>query len=136
MTDFPAVLYVEDDEPSRDIMCLMLTEVMQLSHLTIFEDSSDFLTRASQIYPKPDVVLLDIHVQPHSGFAMLEMLRNHPRFQQTPVVALTASVMNEEVQQLKQAGFNGVIAKPIDMEAFPGMLARILEGEALWYVTQ
>ncbi len=49
--------------------------------------------------PKPDVILLDIHVKPYSGFEMLEMLRKMNGFVDVPVVALTASVMNEEVQK-------------------------------------
>jgi CheY-like chemotaxis protein len=50
------------------------------------------------------------------------------------VVALTASVMNEEVERLKKAGFNGVLAKPIDQQAFPGVITRILNGEHIWNV--
>jgi CheY-like chemotaxis protein len=80
------------------------------------------------------VILLDIHVRPYTGFEMLEMLRNHPDYRTTPVVALTASVMNEEIIHLRQAGFNGVIAKPVDIDAFPKILERIMRGEAFWNV--
>lgn len=131
-----AILYVEDDAESRDVMSLLLTEVIGLSNVTIFADSLDFLQRVDRIYPKPDLFLLDIHVQPHNGFAMLQMLRGEERFRQTPVVALTASVMNEEVHTLKVAGFNGVIAKPIDMEVFPGLLDRILKAEEIWRIAE
>jgi CheY-like chemotaxis protein len=65
---------------------------------------------------------------------MLEMIRERPEFDHVPVVALTASVMNEEVQQLKRAGFNGVIAKPIDVDTFPDILQRILDGETVWRI--
>jgi len=47
------------------------------------------------------------------------------------VVALTASVMNEEIQQRRTAGFDGCLAKPIDVDEFPHSLARILEGDLL-----
>jgi CheY-like chemotaxis protein len=113
-------------------MQLLLVCQMGLSDVTLFEDSSDFLNRVEQIQPKPDVILLDIHVRPHTGFEMLEMLQNENQWQNVPVVALTASVMNEEVLKLRQVGFNGVVAKPIDLDSFPDILHRVLEGEEVW----
>lgn len=133
MSDNPAILYVEDDPGSRDIMKVLLREIMGLSHVTIFEDSTNFVNRIQQLESEPDVVLLDIHVAPSNGFEMLELLRQQIK-PETPIIALTASVMNEEVHTLKTAGFNGVIAKPIDIDIFPDQLARILRGEALWNI--
>jgi two-component system, cell cycle response regulator DivK len=130
----PAILYVEDDQRSREIMHLLLVEMMRLSHVTFFEDSADFQARIERLKDHLDLVLLDIHVQPFDGFQMLQILRSYQAFQQTPVVALTASVMNEEVQRLRQAGFTGVIAKPIDLDTFPNTLERILNGERIWRV--
>ena len=130
----PIILYVEDDLQSREIMRVLVDEVMQGPKLTIFEDSQNFLERIIALTPRPDVVLLDIHMKPITGFEMLKLLRGHELFKSTPVVALTASVMNEEVHQLKTAGFDGVLAKPLDMDAFPLVLQRILKGETVWHV--
>lgn len=134
MNDYPVVLYVEDDPDSRRIMQIFLQAEMQLTHVYIFPDSTDFLARVESLNPPPNIILLDIHVPPHDGFEMLEMLRNHPSFQNTPIVGLTASVMNEEVARLKSAGFSGVIPKPIDQAKFPASLKRFLDGEQLWRV--
>ena len=49
-----------------------------------------------------------------------------------PIIALTASVMREEVRKLMSAGFNGCLAKPIDLATFPDTLRRIMAGEAVW----
>ena len=65
----------------------------------------------------------------------LEMLRQHNTFKNVPVVALTASVMNEEIHRLKEVGFNGVIAKPVDMDTFPDVVNRLLSGEEIWRIT-
>ena len=134
MSDYPAVLYVEDDPESCEVMHLLLVQHMGLSAVTIFQDSADFLARVQVLQPKPDIILLDIHVQPHTGFEMLEMLRQVRGFDETPIVALTASVMNEEVQKLRTIGFNGVVAKPIDMDTFPEILNRVLNGKEIWRV--
>jgi CheY-like chemotaxis protein len=128
----PVILYVEDDPNSREVMQVLIVELMNIPTLTIFPDSADFMTRALALSPKPDLILLDIHVQPHSGFDMLLMLRAHPAFLDVPIVALTASVMNDEVRRLQQAGFDGVIPKPVDLERFPQLLSAMLQHHRIW----
>lgn len=128
------ILYVEDEPENRQIMRILVEEMMGLSGLTIFENSENFIERLELIAPQPDVIFLDIHVPPHDGFEMLKMLRYHDTFRGIPVAALTASVMNEEVAKLKHAGFDGVFAKPLDMDSFPEMLNRIIKGEKIWHI--
>lgn len=139
MNNRPVVLYVEDNPQSRTIMQMTLRRRMSLENLTIWEDSTDFIQRLQALQPKPDVILLDIHVKPYSGFDMLAMLRQLEAFREIPVAALTASVMSEEVEQLKTAGFNGCIAKPINLLTFPEVFARICASSAVvtrgqWHV--
>ena len=115
-------------------MRLLLTVGMGLSNVVIFEDSTDFLAQVQTLIPKPDVIFLDIHMRPSDGFEMLDILRKLEDFKNVPVVALTASVMNEEVERLRTAGFNGCLAKPIDTEALPSTLQLILKGENIWRI--
>ncbi len=136
MTTPPVVLYVEDDYPSRRIMDLLLKGTMDLPHVHLFADSHDFANRVSALHPKPTIILLDIHVAPYNGFEMLTMLRQLPEFYGTPIVALTASVMNEEVDMLRTAGFDSIIAKPIDIDTFPSLLDRVIAGERIWNVLE
>ncbi len=133
-TKEPTILYVEDDPQSRKLMSMLLKGRMKLPNVTILENSQDFLSNVEALDPKPDVILLDIHMKPFNGFEMLTMLREIEWLNDTPVVALTASVMNEEVQQLRSIGFNGCLAKPIDLQTFPETLERILDGETIWRI--
>ena len=130
----PAVLYVEDDPSSRKMMQLLLSGRMRLPQVTIMEDSFDFQMRVDALDPKPDIIFLDIHVKPYDGFEMLKMLRELNWVNGTPIVALTASVMNEEVYQLREAGFSGCLAKPLDLSTFPEIFERILDGETIWRI--
>jgi CheY-like chemotaxis protein len=74
-------------------------------------------------------------MEPYTGFEMLEMLRADEMYQDSTIIALTASVMNEEVQLLKSSGFDGVIGKPINVANFPTILERVVAGEKIWHVT-
>ena len=128
-------LYVEDDATSRMVMELILPYWDGDWQLVTFADSADFINRLEAVSPKPDVIFLDIHMEPHTGFEMLDMIRDHEVYQDTRVIALTASVMNEEVEQMENAGFTGAIAKPLDREKFPELLDRILNDETVWYIS-
>lgn len=127
-------LYVEDDPRSREVMELLMTKVMRVKGLVIFEDSVDFDGRISALPEKPDVVLLDIHVKPHDGFSMLDIIRQNQALKDVKVIALTASVMNEEVEAMRARGFDGAIGKPLSMASFPGLIERIVRGESVWHI--
>jgi CheY-like chemotaxis protein len=129
MTSF---VYFEDDYMSRQVMEVILTLVLDHKDVTIFDDSADFMAKVAAMPYKPDIFFLDIHMQPHNGFEVLKQLRENPLYDQSRIVALTASVMNEEVELLRTAGFDGVIGKPVDQRTFPGLLSRILTGEKVW----
>ena len=128
----PFFLCVEDDPPSREVIGILLQEVMGFSNVAIFEDSRDIMERVAGLPAVPDVVLLDIHMQPYDGYQVLEMLRGLDAFRNTTIVALTAGVTVADVQGLRAAGFNGLIGKPIKQRFFPEFLGRIFAGEEVW----
>jgi CheY-like chemotaxis protein len=131
-----SVLYLEDDPSSRKVMELLLKKRLGLQHVYIFEDSHAFVERIAALDPLPQMIFLDIHMGPHNGFEVLAALRRDSRYDRIPILAMTASVMNEEVERLMTSGFDGCIAKPIDTHRFTEALISILNGEAVWQITQ
>ena len=136
MSAEPTFLYVDDNDQSREIMEILLTYVLGYSQVYLFEDTADFMSRFEALPHRPTIIFLDIHMTPTNGFDVLRQLRDHHDYKDTTVIAVTASVMNEEVQMLKDAGFNGAIAKPLKQEAFPAILTRILNKEAVWRIVE
>lgn len=128
----PVFAYIDDDTASRLVMEILLQKRLGYEHVHIYPDSTDFIERLEALDPPPTVFLLDIHVAPHDGFEMLARLREHPRFQGAVMVALTASVMAEEVWKLREAGFDSMLAKPVQQAIFPELLDRIMKGEKIW----
>jgi CheY-like chemotaxis protein len=127
-------LYVEDDPLSIEVMEMILHNGVGTEKISLFRDSVDFLNRILSLPSKPDIILLDIHVQPVSGLEMLSVLKNDPNFVEIPIVAITASVMNEEVKQLRQVGFDSGISKPVSVRTFPALIQRIANGEKVWHI--
>ncbi|MBE2269719.1 MAG: response regulator [Anaerolinea sp.] len=127
-------LYVEDDPLSSEVMRMMLEMGLGYTDVTIFRTSDDFMSRLTALPRVPAVILLDIHVQPIDGFAMYHMIRSDEAYRCTRVIALTASVMSEEIERLRQSGFDGVIAKPLSIQTFPELMIRVINGESVWSI--
>ena len=130
----PILVYVEDDEASIIVMKAIVEKVMKLQTLHVLQNRADFMHQVKALSVMPDIFLFDIQMKPYDGFDLLSMLRNDPEYASSKVVALTASVMSEEVARLKRTGFDGAIAKPLNIEAFPGLISKIMNGESVWYI--
>ncbi|MEJ2487335.1 MAG: response regulator [Anaerolineales bacterium] len=130
----PVLVYVEDDENSILVMKMVVERVMGLPKLHVLQSRTDFVQQVKELGVVPDVFLLDIQMKPYGGLELLSMLRGDPQFTESKVIALTASVTNEEVSLLKSGGFDGAIAKPLNIDVFPDLIARIINGEHIWYI--
>lgn len=134
--NYPMIVYIEDDPNSIDVMRLLLIEALGYpsDRVLILPDSTSFMERIGRLSQVPDLFLLDIHVPPYDGFTILQALRSDERYAAVPTIALTASVMNEEINRLRTAGFSSVIAKPIDIDIMPSIIDRVLSGEQIWTI--
>jgi CheY-like chemotaxis protein len=130
----PVLVYVEDDENSILVMKMVVERVMGLPKLHVLQSRTDFVQQVKELGVVPDVFLLDIQMKPYGGLELLSMLRGDPQFTESKVIALTASVTNEEVSLLKSGGFDGAIAKPLNIDVFPDLIVRIINGEHVWYI--
>ncbi len=130
MINKPIFLYIEDDQLNRDLMQQIL-HALGYAQVHILRDSADFLARIEQLSPPPTHILLDIHVEPHNGYEVLRGLRAHDRYHDLTVIAITADADNA-LEDLRQAGFDGCLAKPLSWIQFPQQLHQILQGESVW----
>ncbi|MFN8530924.1 MAG: response regulator [Anaerolineae bacterium] len=134
MADTLTLLYVEDDRLSREVMELIASTMPRVKRLYVFDDSSDFKNRLHSLPEIPTIILLDIHMKPIDGFQMLTLLREDPVYSEAIVVAVTASVMNEEILKLQTSGFRGAIAKPLSIQTFPLLIDDIAAGKSIWHI--
>ena len=108
------ILIVEDNERNLKLV----RDVLQAKGYATLEagtaEEGLELARAHN----PSLVLMDIHLPGMSGIEALQQLRAEPATASIPVVAITASVMKENVREVMAAGFNAFIEKPIDVRGF------------------
>ena len=79
---------------------------------------------------RPDLILLDIRMPRMDGYEVVARLKQ-AGLEGTRIVAVTASAMVGDREQIVAAGFDGYIQKPIDPETFIAEVERFLSHEAL-----
>jgi len=82
--------------------------------------------------PQVDLFLVDIYMPRETGYELIKRIRNEPALQGSKVVALTASVMYDDIRRVKEAGFDSFIGKPVRPARFADQVRQILAGEKLW----
>jgi len=68
--------------------------------------------------PLPILILLDLKLPKVDGLEVLHQLKSHPRFQAIPVVILSTSTEDNDIQFAYQEGANSYIVKPVDFDQF------------------
>ncbi len=117
------MLIVEDNQDSRELV----VKVLRNRAYEIIEavDGPDGLEKA--IAERPDVILLDIALPKMSGYEVMSNLRNREELKDTTIIALTAHAMKGDEEKALQAGFDGYIAKPINVREFPRQIEEYVE---------
>lgn len=67
---------------------------------------------------RPFLVLLDLNLPDMSGISILETLKSDPQLRRFPVIVLTTTDDEREIQRCYDLGANVYITKPVDYEAF------------------
>ncbi len=86
----------------------------------------------AETLPKVDLFLIDIYMPGETGYDIIKRIRTHPQLAPSKVVALTASVMYDDIRRVKEAGFDSFIGKPVRPTRFANQVRQILAGETLW----
>ncbi len=118
------ILIVEDNEKNLKLV----RDVLQVKGYATIEagNAEDGINLASA--RKPDLILMDIQLPGMNGIDALRILRANPETADIPVVAVTASVMQQDRNKITEAGFNGYVGKPINLKEFLDAVRNALEG--------
>lgn len=117
------ILIVEDNEKNLKLE----RDVLQFHGYRTLEATTAVEGIALATEHLPDLVLMDIQLDDMDGTEALKALRADPSTHAIPVVALTAFAMASDEDRLLGEGFDGYLAKPIDVKTFPAEVARYCE---------
>ena len=116
------ILFVEDEADIREIARLALETV---GGFTVEVCNSGQIALQKALAFKPELILMDVMMPGMDGLETMRALRQLPEFDTTPIVFMTAKVMEKDVQRFKENGALDVIAKPFDPMTLADDIRRI-----------
>ncbi len=118
-----SVLLVEDNTINQEVAL----EWLHIAGLktTVASNGKEALNYLEESIP--DAVLMDIQMPEMDGFEATRHIRADPRYQNLPVIAMTAHALKGDREKCLQAGMNDHISKPIDPKILFSTLSRWLE---------
>ena len=117
------ILIVEDNDKNLKLV----RDVLQVKGYSTLEagTAEDGIRLARE--RRPDLILMDIHLPGMSGLEALKLLRADAATAAMPVIAVTASVMQQDRKQITEAGFDAYVSKPINIREFLDAVRGVLE---------
>ena len=117
------ILYVEDNLENR-ILIKRILEAEGYNFLGASNASEGL--RLARTH-RPDLILVDINMPEVDGLTMTQELKADERFAHVPVIAITANVMRGDRERTLNAGCDGYLQKPIDVDLLPRQIVHFLQ---------
>jgi len=116
------ILYVEDNSDNRNL----IRRVLNADGYSVVEASN-----AGQAIEKlednhVDLILMDINMPDMDGYTLTSKIKAIQKFSKIPIVAVTANVMRGDREKSLDAGCDGYIQKPIDIDTLSQQIERFI----------
>jgi two-component system cell cycle response regulator DivK len=115
MNGSKSILYVEDNLENRILILRVLNA--EGYGVDCAENAIEALTAVQN--KEYHLILMDINLPDIDGYTLTSQLRTNARLANVPIIALTANVMKGDREKSLDAGCDGYIQKPIDVDALP-----------------
>lgn len=119
------VLYIEDDPMSTHLMRSIFKTLPGSTLITAH--TPELGLELAQAH-HPDLIISDINLPGMSGVALRKKLAEHPATAGTPVFALSANAMPDDVNKGLAAGFQRYLTKPLNIRALSDAMREVLSG--------
>lgn len=134
------VLVAEDDADDRLLIKKAFQDVSSFGHLVCVENGVElikYLRRDapydnSEKYPVPQIVLLDLNMPKKDGRQTLKEIKEDKELSKIPVIVLTTSKQQDDIDCMYRLGTNSYIAKP---SSFEELMRVAREIESYWFKT-
>jgi two-component system, cell cycle response regulator DivK len=116
------IFYIEDNIDNRTL----IRRILSAEGYQVVEagDAKEALEALKTLHP--DMILMDINMPEVDGYTLTAQIRSMTGFESIPIVALTANVMRGDRERSLEAGCDGYIQKPIDIDLLPQQVERYL----------
>lgn len=119
--DHPAILLIEDSPVDVDLTLRAFDRQRLINPVIVARDGEEalaWLPRWAAGEAMPAVILLDLNLPRVNGLTVLQALKSNPLTQCIPVVVLTTSKEDRDIDTAYRLGANSYIVKPVAFDAF------------------
>jgi two-component system cell cycle response regulator DivK len=109
------ILYIEDEPGNR----MLVRRVLEAEGFVVSEAANGLSGLEIATQTEPDLILLDINLPEIDGYDLAKRFRETPNLSEVPILAITANVMHGDRERTLEAGCDGYIQKPIDVDQLP-----------------
>lgn len=123
------ILLAEDNELNAEIAETVLEETgIKVKHV---EDGIQCIEELKKMPEKYyDVILMDVQMQNMDGYTATQRIRDLDDSRaEIPIIAMTANAYDEDRRKAQEAGMDGFLAKPLDVDEMMRLLAQIIKTE-------
>ncbi len=134
MNSCPPILLVEDNPLDVDLTLRAFQRRKLANPILVARDGEEALAwvpRWESGETRPAVILLDLKLPKIDGLAVLRILKTHAELRRIPVVVLTTSKEDRDIQAAYDLGVNSYIVKPVGFDNFMDVAQQI---ELYWCV--
>jgi len=125
------IFVLEDDVRNLSILNVLLRKNGALLLHDTWGDTT--LKKMLDYHSDFDLILLDLMISDRiTGYDVFDAIQKVDKFKDIPVVAVSAADPDVEIPKLRAKGFQGFIAKPINLYEFVDQLTDILDGKSIW----
>jgi CheY-like chemotaxis protein len=133
MTEHPPLLLAEDDDNHVYLVRRFLTKGGLINPIYTIGDGAEavaYLRGEGQYedrdkYPLPAVVITDLGMTGTSGLEVLRTVRAHPALRDIPVVVMTGSTADADIDAVHQLGASAYLVKPVAFDALLDVIRRL-----------
>jgi two-component system cell cycle response regulator DivK len=118
------VLYIEDNLDNM----ILVKRVLEIEGYEVIAAHNGTEGLAKAIENRPDIIITDINLPDIDGYEITYNLKQDKKTAHIPVVAMTANVMKKDREHVFDAGCDGYISKPIDVDELPEQIENFLKG--------
>jgi two-component system cell cycle response regulator DivK len=122
MREKSIILYVEDNRENR----VLVRRVLEAEGYRMTEASNADDAMKNIHETRPSLILMDINMPDVDGYALTARIKATPGFASVPIIAVTANVMRGDRERSLEAGCDGYIQKPIDIDILSQQIERFL----------
>jgi CheY-like chemotaxis protein/HPt (histidine-containing phosphotransfer) domain-containing protein len=122
------ILVVDDCEINREVAQLLLSNYGAVVNLAV--DGQEALNWMNANPESVDIILMDVQMPVLDGYSATRILRKDPRWQNLPIIALSAGVFKEDVEMACAAGMDDFISKPFNVNQLLTTIQRLMGNEA------